>query len=414
MTVPGTDASAYDPRFSRRTFLQWGTAAAAAFALPAVLSACGSSSTGAATSSSKSSSMSSSGSSTSTSSDVTTPLPAFTSGGASTGQTGLPKRVAWANVSTAPFFLALGSEISAAAKDRGFDYVTTVANSDPQTYVNQMDQILTRGTGAMVSGSIDLASQKAPQLQAIKSGVCMMGLVATPCTVLANTDQHAVGVAMAQSAVDYITKSLAGNAKVLVMNFDSQGPEIQKRHQAMLDTLKKGGAGIQVVVDVEPSAVTTDAGYAVGNTAIQAHPDINVVLGSSDTVAVGAYQAFQQSKALKSDMYFGGCDGDSQAIALISAGTPYRSSHAFAWPVLGYTMGQYACDWIEGKPVPRVLLVPAVNLTKDTIPVYNTDMAAASAVFADEAKLSSYITRLGSVSYQTRSTYWSEVYDPSS
>jgi ribose transport system substrate-binding protein len=326
--------------------------------------------------------------------------------------TGLPKRVAWANVSSAEFFLSLGSAIKQAAKSDGCDYVTAVADNDAAKNVDQMNQFIARGIGAMVVQPLDPASQTPVMQHAIDTGVGVMGLITSPTTMVAVTDQYGVGYAQGKAAADYIKAHLGGKAQAQVFNEDSLGPPLKLRHKGVLDGLRTAGAGVQVVSDVEAKKLTTDGGFTTMNTVIQAHPDIKVVLGV-DTEVIGALRALQQSGKATDDMYLSGINGDQQALDLIAKGGPYKASWAFAWPVLGYTIGKYSCDWIAGKSIPRALVVPAVSLdSPEAIKAYDADMARPAAIFADPTLFHKYITPKGNISYQTRKAYWKQTYTP--
>jgi ribose transport system substrate-binding protein len=325
---------------------------------------------------------------------------------------GLPARIAFPSQSAGAFLLAMGDNMKQAAGERGVDYVMTIGDGNPSRYVDQLNQHLARGAGAIVVAPLDLAAQRSVHLRAIESGVCVMSLVATPATMVGQTDQYRVGYAQGEAAATYVANAMSGRATALYLNVDSQGPELQKRHKGVLEALRAGGGEITVAVDVEPKSVSAEEGFAVANSALQAHPEINVVLGG-DAAVVGAYRAFEQAGKLTDAMYFGGIDGDPQALDLIAGGGPYRTSHGFAWQVLGYAYGAYAADWLEGRSVPRALLVPPVALTRDTIPQYNADMARAGAVFADDELLGRYIQRLGNVSFATKDQYWATDYSPS-
>ena len=326
--------------------------------------------------------------------------------------TGLPKRVAWANVSNAEFFLSLGSAIKQAAQSDGCDYVTAIADNDAAKNVDQMNQFIARGIGAMVVQPLDPASQTPVMQQALGKGIGVMGLITSPTTMVAVTDQYAVGLAQGKAAAAYVTAHLGGKAQVQVFNEDSLGPPLKERHKGVLDGLKTGGAGIQVVSDVEAKQLTNDGGFDTMNTVIQAHPDIKVVLGV-DTEVIGAYRALQQSGKATNDMYLSGINGDQQALDLIAKGGPYKASWAFAWPVLGYTMGKYSCDWIDGKSIPRALVVPAVALNSPAaIKTYDDDMAKPAAIFADPTQFHKYITPKGNISYQTKGDFWKQTYTP--
>jgi ribose transport system substrate-binding protein len=326
--------------------------------------------------------------------------------------TGLPKRVAWANVSSAEFFLSLGSAIKQAAKADGCDYTTAVADNDASKNVDQMNQFLARGVGAMVVQPLDPASQTPVMQHAIDTGVGVMGLITSPTTMVAVTDQYAVGLAQGKAAAAYVKRNLGGKAQVQVFNEDSLGPPLKLRHKGVLDGLKTGGSGIQVVSDVEAKKLTTDGGFDTMNTVIQAHPDIKVVLGV-DTEVVGALRALQQSGKATDDMYLSGINGDQQALDLIAKGGPYKASWAFAWPALGYAIGKYSCDWIAGKSIPKALVVPAVPLdSAAAIKTYDDDMAMPDVVFNTPDLYAKYITPQGNISYATKNDYWKQTYTP--
>ena len=60
----------------------------------------------------------------------------------------------------------------------------------------------------------------------------------------------------------------------------------------MLDGLKTGGGGIEVVGDLTVAEISTTSGFNTMMSALQTHRDIKVVLGG-DTIVVGAYKALQ-------------------------------------------------------------------------------------------------------------------------
>jgi ribose transport system substrate-binding protein len=327
-------------------------------------------------------------------------------------ESGLPKRVAWANTSSAEFFLTLGEAIESGSKASGCDYTTAVAEDDAQKNVEQMDQFLARGVGAMVVQPLDPASQTPVMEKALGEGIGVMGLTNAPTTMVAQTNQYAVGYAQGKAAAEYIKTELGGEAEVQVFNEDTLGPPLKERHEGVLAGLETGGSGIDVVSDVQAKKLTIEGGFETMNTVIQAHPGIKVVLGV-DTEVIGALRALEQSGKATDEMYLSGIDGEKQALELIKEGGPYKASWAFAWPVLGYTMGTYSCDWIAGKSIPKALVVPAVQLDSPaTIEKYESDMSDPAKIFSDPKLLADYITREGNIDYASRQDYWKEPYTP--
>lgn len=327
-------------------------------------------------------------------------------------ETGLDKRVAWANTSSAEFFLSLGDAISEGAKAEGCEYTTAVAEDDAQKNVEQMNQFIARGIGAMVVQPLDPASQTPVMEKALGEGIGVMGLTNAPTTMVAQTPQYKVGFEQGKAAAEYVTAELGGEAEVQVFNEDSLGPPLKERHEGMLAGLETGGPGIKVVSDVEAKKLTIEGGFETMNTVIQAHPGIKVVLGV-DTEVLGALRALEQSGKASEDMYLSGIDGEPQALEQIKKGGPYKASWAFAWPVLGYTMGTYSCQWIAGKSIPKALVVPAVNLDSvASIETYEKDMSEPAEVFNTPARIATYIEPLGNISYEEKENYWKEPFTP--
>jgi len=327
-------------------------------------------------------------------------------------ETGLDKRIAWANTSSAEFFLSLGDAIDEGGESEGCEYTTAVAEDDAQKNVEQMNQFIARGIGAMVVQPLDPASQTPVMEKALGEGIGVMGLTNAPTTMVAQTPQYKVGFEQGKAAAEYVTENLNGEAEVQVFNEDSLGQSLQERHEGVLAGLETGGPGIKVVSDIEAKKLTIEGGFETMNTVIQAHPGIKVVLGV-DTEVLGALRALEQSGKASEDMYLSGIDGEPQALEQIKKGGPYKASWAFAWPVLGYTMGTYSCQWIAGKSIPKALVVPAVQLdSKPTIEKYEKDMSEPAAVFNSPQRIATYIEPLGNISYEEKEDYWKEPFTP--
>ena len=105
-----------------------------------------------------------------------------------------------------------------------------------------------------------------------------------------------------------------------------------------------------------------------------AHPDIDVVLGA-DTVVLGALNAVREAGKIRPDQFFGGIDGESEAVAEIKKGGPYKISISLASSVFGYAMGQHSADWLEGKSIPQAMDILPSALTAGNIVQYEVDLA---------------------------------------
>ena len=148
---------------------------------------------------------------------------------------------------------------------------------------------------------------------------------------------------------------------MLYFNLDTASPQLKIRHKGVLDGLKTGGGGIDVVGDITVADISTTSGFNTMMTALQRYSEIKVVLGG-DTIVVGAYKALEKQRKLTDDMFLSGVDGDKEALDLIKQGGAYKLSIAFAWSLMGYGLGQFGADWVEGSEVPRLIVARGVQL----------------------------------------------------
>jgi ribose transport system substrate-binding protein len=313
----------------------------------------------------------------------------------------LPRRIAWANTSNAEFFLAITNAIQLAAEDRDLDFITAIANDDSARNIEQINTFLQRGIAALCIQPLD-ANAQAPLMQkAIDDGIAVLSLVTPPSTVQAVADQYQVGYTQGAAAARWITENLDGKAKVHYFNIDTIEVLIA-RHQGVLDGVKTAGEGVEIVSDINAGAITNEAGFNTMNTVLQAHPDINVILGG-DTLVLGALAAVEAAGKAGEQIYMSGIDGDAEALKKVREGGPYKASFAFAYPMMGYAWGQYAADWLDGKEIPQVMQFNAIELNSaESIDAFEQDMVNVRESWTAADK---YFTNLGSISYETRQNY---------
>lgn len=323
----------------------------------------------------------------------------------------LPARIAWANTSNAEFFLSFSNGMEQAAADRGVEYLTAIADDNPEKNIQQIESFLSRGVGGLMYQPLDMASQKPVLDRALADGIFVPGLISFPSTLQIAASQYNIGFAQGKAAADWAVENLDGQAEVHYFNLDTVGPQLVLRHDGVLAGLATGGDGIKVVSDIG-TGITTEQGFEIMTTVLQAHPNISIVLGG-DTPVVGALKAIEQAGIDTSRMYLSGVDGDKQALAAIKEGGAYKASIAFPWQLMGYGIGQFSADWLEGKEVPRVMVAaPTLINTPELVDEFLAANADPASVFSDRERYETYLPLLGQVSYATRDVVWGSEYVP--
>ncbi|HVU73973.1 MAG TPA: sugar ABC transporter substrate-binding protein, partial [Mycobacteriales bacterium] len=367
-------------RLSRRDALRLGGLGVAGLASAAALGACGSSGGG-----------SSRGGSATDAAHLEPFVPDTSAG----RPTGLPARVAWASTADSEFFLALGRGMQLAASRRSLEYLTATSGNDPARHAQQMGSFIDGGVAALAMQPLNQDADTPVLQRAIDRGICVQGIITAPSTLQIAASQYQIGYDQGKAAADYARQHLGGEAKVVYFNLDTAAPALRDRHRGVLAGLKTGGAGIQVVSDVTVAEISKRSGFNTMMSALQAHTDINVVLGG-DTIVVGAYQALKQAGKLSDDMFLSGVDGDRDALALVKQGGAYKLSIGFAWHLMGYGLGEFAADWAEGKQVPRVMVAKGVSLgSAADVAAFEAANADPVTVFADRARYAQYLPLYG-------------------
>jgi len=289
-----------------------------------------------------------------------------------------------------------------AAKDRGLSFSASIADNDAGKMVAQVDGFRSERTGGLVVAPVDPASLAPALRKMIWQGAYVGAVVPPPATSLLNAPQYLTGKTLGDAAASYIRDTLGGKANVVLLTHDSL-QFLAPRFAAMRDALKDI-PGVDVVADISPPTVNKEGGYRMMQTILLAHPDVDVVLGA-DTVVLGALQAVRAAGKERKDQFFGGIDGEVEAVDEIKKGGSYRISISLASSVFGYAMGQHAADWLDGKSIPQAMDILPSALTAGNIRQYEADLANPAAVFNDPLRRDAYLRMYGNICYDTRDQY---------
>ena len=168
--------------------------------------------------------------------------------------------------------------------------------------------------------------------------------------------QYEDGVPLGQAAGKWINEQLGGKAKVAILGYE-QGDWGRRRGQGIVDGLKQTAPGAEIVA--KQDAISPTEGLNTTRTLLQAHPDLNVILGVEDPATEGAYQAWTGSGKKKDDpkMFIGGMDGTPTALKLLSEGdTVYRASMAIPLIKLGDGIASTSQTLVCGQPASDLII----------------------------------------------------------
>lgn len=315
---------------------------------------------------------------------------------------GLERALVFAQDNDRQFMQGAAFGLAAAARDRGLAFRIEMAANDPARMIEQVKAAMASKAGAIVAAPIN-AVTLAPTLKALIAGGAYVGAIVPPPAVsILNAPQFLTGQVLADAAVDYIEAKLGGRARVVLLTHDSN-QFLAQRFVAMRQTLKRL-PNVTVVADISPVTVNRQGGYETMKKILVAHPRVDVVLGA-DTVVLGALAAVREAGLSRKDQFFGGIDGEPEAVAELKKGGEYKATVSLASPIFAYAMGQHAADWLEGRSVPQAMDILPARLTPDNIGRYEADLADPASVYRDDAKRAQYLRMYGNICFDTRDQY---------
>ena len=315
---------------------------------------------------------------------------------------GLLKVLAFAQDNERQFMQGVDRGLAKAAKDRGLEYRVALAKNNSAKMIEQVEFFHASKVGAVVVAPVDPPSLGRSLQKIMWAGGYVGAVVPPPATSLLNAPQYLTGKVLGDAAAAYIRDRLKGKANVVLLTHDSL-QFLAPRFVAMRDALQDM-PGVTIVADISPVTVNKEGGEAIMRTILLAHPDIDVVLGA-DTVVLGALSAVRAAGKIRQDQFFGGIDGELEAVAEIKARGAYKASVSLASPIFGYAMGQHAADWLEGKSIPQAMDILPSALTLENVERYEADLADPAGVFADAVRRNSYLRMYGNICYDTRNQY---------
>lgn len=310
--------------------------------------------------------------------------------------------LAFAKDNEREFIDGIDHGLAQAARDSGLEYRVALAANDSAKMIADVEAMRADRVGGIVVSPVDPAALATSLQRAMWSGTYVSTVVAPPATSLLNAPQYLTGKELGDAAVSYITEKLGGRADVVLLTQDSLQfltPRFVAIRDA-LDTLPD----VRVVADISPSPVSKQGGLATMRMVLQAHPNVDVVLGA-DGVVLGALQALREAGKDRPDQFIGGIDGEPEAVAEIKKGGPYKTTISLNSPVFGYAMGRHAADWLEGRQIPQAMDILPHIITAENLGDYQRDLANPGAVYADPARRDTYLRMYGNICYDSRDHY---------
>jgi ribose transport system substrate-binding protein len=222
----------------------------------------------------------------------------------------------------APYFAAMQVQSEQIAKKEGFKLLFQAANKDPVIQMNQMQAMMAQGADVLVVNATSVKGQKEMMTQIaskipvtyIDTSVPGTGMTSVQSDNL--TIGRESGKITAKRFLDMGKKSI----KMVILT----GPATDEfvgpnRRQGFLDGLKEGGLPFEIKAE-QAGDYAQDKGQVAAENMLAGNPDVDLILGLNDSMALGGYNVVNGKDQYKNVYVAASADGQKEALALIKQG----------------------------------------------------------------------------------------------
>jgi ribose/xylose/arabinose/galactoside ABC-type transport system permease subunit/ABC-type sugar transport system substrate-binding protein len=273
-----------------------------------------------------------------------------------------------------PFWVSAIELLREAARDRGWSVLEAVSNMDDNRQYDQVRSMIQRGVDAIVIVHTD---EKAviPAIRAANAaGVPMIHFNRPP----APSDAYSVAVVVDNrklmdetvSALVDIAKTRGGKYKAAALLGDLGDANGAHRRDGIYDAIGRNKDVVEIVARIA-TEWNADKAFTGLTNALQAHPDINMLITSSDFLTPQIQQALRAAgkwypAGHPEHVLIAGFDGDASGYEQLAAGYYDVDGVQNLHYEVELTLKALDQLWANERP-PKVLIDPGFVISRDTL-----------------------------------------------
>ncbi len=248
------------------------------------------------------------------------------------------------------------------AKELGIKVETFDSEIDVNKQISGIENFVSSGAKVIVVCVFDPPSVESALKEAADAGVYIVQYagrnVAEFGGLSISIEDEDLGTAAGTYAAKLINEELGGEASVAILDYPDLA-NVVVRADAIKAAIAKDAPDAVIVGNYLGG--TTEFGLASIETALQEHPEINVIASINDAGAYGAMQALKAAGKDETTTIIVGIDAEPQALEYIKEGGMYRGTVDTAPAETGRMTINAAVKLLAGATVKQNIRVP-VNL----------------------------------------------------
>ena len=215
----------------------------------------------------------------------------------------------------ADFFNQIKLGVELYAKEKGIEVVVVDAKNDTATQVSQVQDLMTQGINAFIYIPAGAAAA-VPTRLAREAGIPVINVDRFPEGEPGDTFIGGEGVNSSYQVCSEIIKRAGGAGKMVIIHGQKGTmPEVDRTAGCMKAIGEN--TGVQLVDEQWTERWSADEGFAIAQNMLTANPDITMIFGQADGIAMGAAKAVDVAN-LSDKVIIGGYDGDGSALEYLA------------------------------------------------------------------------------------------------
>ena len=265
------------------------------------------------------------------------------------------------------FHATVANAAKARAEALGFTAEIFDPNAKADQQISAIENFVAKGAKVIVICVLDPKVIEAAVQEAAAAGVFIVqyaGRESAVNGISVSIEDADLGCAAGEIAGDMITAEKGGKASVALLDYPDL-PNVVIRADNIEKCLMAKAPEANIVGRYLGG--TTENGLKNTETALQAFPDIDVVVSINDAGAYGALNALQAAGKDPKTTILVGIDAEKNAIELIKKGEFYRGTVDTSPAITGEMVINAVVKIFASATVPKNIRVPVTKITADTV-----------------------------------------------
>jgi len=269
----------------------------------------------------------------------------------------------------ADFFNQIKLGVEGYAGKLGIEVIVADAKNDTATQVSQVQDFITQGIDAFIYIPAGAAAAAVPTRLARAEGIPVINVDREPEGAPGDTVIYGENVLSAYQVCSHIIGLAGGSGKMLIVHGQKgTTPEVQ-RFEGCKRAIDEN-EGVELVAQQWSQMWSPDEGFSITQNLLQANPDVKIIFGQADGLAMGAAKAVEVA-GLADKVIVGGYDGDVAALEYLAdcKGT-FVVTATQSTQAMGVLAVNSAIAVSHGASVPARQIPNAVLTTCDNAPEF--------------------------------------------